>query len=52
MLGITHKEEIKEKIKYLLKKPNNERILKQLDLKNYTYQKTVERLEEICRTLC
>lgn len=44
-------DEIRRKIEYLLENPNNERILAKLNLEEYTYPKTVERLERICGEL-
>ena len=44
-------QEIREKIEYLLEHPNNERILSSLNLDEYSCQKSVERLEQLCREL-
>lgn len=44
-------QEIRSKIEYLLEHPNNARIMSKLDLDEYSYQKSVERLEELCREL-
>lgn len=44
-------EEIRSKIEYLLENPNNERILSKLNLDEYSYAKSVERLEKICTQL-
>jgi len=44
-------DEIEKKIEYLLKNPNNERLVSKLDLKAYSYEKTVERLTELCAEL-
>lgn len=44
-------EEIKRKILYLQENPNNERILSQLDLNEWSYRKSVQRLEQLCAEL-
>lgn len=41
-------EEIRRKIEYLLECPNNERIMSKLDLDEWSYAKSVERLEKLC----
>ena len=43
--------EIREKIEYLLEHPNNQRIMSKLDLNEYSYAKSVERLEQMCLDL-
>lgn len=42
------KEELTRKIAYLLEHPNNQRILSRLDLQAHTYEKCVQRLENLC----
>lgn len=44
-------EEIRTKIAYLLENPNHARILSALDVEAHSYEKTAERLENICRDL-
>ena len=44
-------DEIGRKIRYLLENPNHHRILSQLDLEQYSFQKSVERLEKLCTEL-
>lgn len=44
-------QEVREKIEYLLEHPNNERIMSKLDLDKYSYEKSVERLTELCKEL-
>lgn len=44
-------DEIGRKMEYLLKNPNNERIVSKLDLEAYSYEKTVERLAKLCAEL-
>ena len=45
------KEEIRRKILYLLEHPNNERIRSSFHPEEWTYQKTVERLETLCKDI-
>lgn len=47
----TDKDEIRGKIEYLLEYPNNERILSQLDVEEYSYPNQVKKLEKMCREL-
>lgn len=44
-------DEIEAKIRYLLEHPNNECLMSKLDLKEYSYQKSVERLKDLCFSL-
>lgn len=46
-----NEQEIREKIEYLLEHPNNERIMSKLDLDEYSYEKSVKKLEQMCREL-
>lgn len=43
--------EISKKIDYLLKHPNNERIMKNLDFEKISYKSEVEKLEKFCKAL-
>ena len=43
--------EIRNKIGFLLENPNHDRLMSKLDLDKWSYQKSVERLEELCREL-
>lgn len=44
-------QEIQTKIEYLLEHPNNKRLLSGLDLDACSYEKSVARLEQMCREL-
>ena len=44
-------DEIAEKIAYLLEHPNNERIMKGLDLEALSYKSEVQKLQAICERL-
>ena len=46
------KDEIAEKIEYLLQQPNNERLMKKLDFDKISYKAEVKRLEQFCEMLC
>lgn len=46
------KDEIAEKIEYLLQHPNNERLMKKLDFDKISYKAEVKRLEQFCEMLC
>ena len=46
------KDEIAEKIEYLLQHPNNERLMKKLDFDKISYEAEVKRLEQFCEMLC
>lgn len=46
------KDEIAEKIEYLLQHPNNERLMKKLDFDKISYEVEVKRLEQFCEMLC
>lgn len=46
------KDEIAEKIEYLLQHPNNERLMKKLDFGKISYEAEVKRLEQFCEMLC
>ena len=45
------KEEIKEKLLYLLDNPNNERILAGLDYEELSFSKSVKKIQEYCEML-
>lgn len=47
-----NKDEIAEKIEYLLQHPNNERLIKNLDFDKISYEAEVKRLEQFCEMLC
>ena len=47
-----NKDEIAEKIEYILQHPNNERLMKNLDFDKISYEAEVKRLEQFCKMLC
>ena len=47
-----NKDEIAEKIEYLLQHPNNERLMKNLNFDKISYEAEVKRLEQFCEMLC
>lgn len=51
VLDINDADEIAQKILFLMKYPNNERIYASIDWQNIGYDKAVERLEKLCEAL-
>ena len=47
-----NEDEITEKIDYLLKYPNNNRLLSSLDFDKISYKAEVRRLQQFCDELC